>query len=62
MHESSLCTREVTGQPADIPAEIVKKLTKTSYESDKWHKDADKEDPSAISCKISQTQYLSQKW
>ena len=61
MSESSVCTREVTGQPADLPAEIVDKLTKMSYENDKWHLDVDKEDPSAISCKISQTQYLSQK-
>ena len=61
MSESSVCTKVGTGQPADLPAEIVEKLTKTSYDNDKWHTDVDKEDPTAITCKISQTQYLFQK-
>ena len=57
--ESSLCTREISGQLADFPAEITEKLSKTSYENKKkWHTDVDKQDPSAISCKVPQTQYL----
>ena len=58
MSEASVCIREVTGQLADLHAEIAEILSKTSYENKKWHTDVDKEDPSAISCKISQTQYL----
>ena len=51
--------KRISGQLADLPAEIAEKLSKTSYENKKkWHIDVDKEDPSAISCKISQTQYL----
>ena len=50
--------KEVTGEAADLPAEIAEKLTIVSYESDKWHTVEDKQDPNAISCKIYQTQYL----
>ena len=49
---------EVTEQAADLPAKIAEKLTKMSYENDKWHTIVDKQDPNAILCKICQTQYL----
>ena len=61
MSESSACTTQVSPQLADLPADIEGKLSTTSYENPKWHTDVDKHDPSAISCKISQTQYLSLK-
>ena len=55
MSGSSVCTREVSGQLEDLHAEIAEKVSKTSYKNEKWHTDGD---PSAISFKISQTQYI----
>ena len=56
--ESFACTTEVSWQLSDLPAEIEGKLSTASYKNPKWHTDVDKQNPSAISCKISQTQYL----
>ena len=59
--ESSGCTTPVSPQVSDLPADIVRKLSTTLYENPRWHTNVDKQHTSAISCKISQTQYLSQK-
>ena len=61
MSESSGCTTPVSQQVSDLPADIERKLSMTLYENLTWHADVDKQYTSAISCKISQTQYLSQK-
>ena len=57
--ESSGCITPVNQQVSELPADIEKKLSMTSYENPSWHTDADKQHTSAISCKISQMQYLS---
>ena len=59
--ESSRCTTPVSEQVSHLPADIDRKLSMTSYENPTWHKDVDKQQTSVISCKISPTQYLSQK-
>ena len=43
---------------SDLPPEIESKLSSITYDNQTWHTDVNKQDPSAISCKISQTQYL----
>ena len=53
MSESSGCTTLVSPQVSDVPADIVRKLSATSYENPTWHTDVDKQHTSAISCKIS---------
>ena len=57
--ESSGCTTPVSQKLSDLPADIERNLSMTSYENPTWHTDVDTQHPSAISCKISQTQYLS---
>ena len=59
--ESPGCTTPVHQQVSELPADIEKKLSVTLYGNPTWHTDADKQHTSTISCKISQTQYLSQK-
>ena len=59
--ESSGCITPVSQHVTDLPADIERKLSMTSYENPTWHTDGDKQHTSAISCKISQTQYLSWK-
>ena len=61
MSESSGCTTPLSPQLSGLPADIEGKLSTTLYENPKWHIDVDKQHTSAISCKVSQTQYLSQK-
>ena len=58
MSESSTCTTEVSQQLSDLPPEMEERLSTTSFKIPKWHRDVDKQDPSVISCKICQTQYL----
>ena len=59
--ESSQCTMEVQPEVSDVPIDIGTKLSATLLENPSWHIDVDKQYTSAISCNISQTQYLSQK-
>ena len=59
--ELSGCTTPVSQQVSDLPADIQRKLSMTLYENPTWHTHMDKQHTSAISCKISQTQYLSWK-
>ena len=61
MTESSGCITRVSPEVLDVPAAIERKLSTTSFENPTWHIDVDKQHTSAISCKISQTQYLSLK-
>ena len=56
--ESSASATQVSPQLSDLPSEIEGKLSAISYDNPKWHTDANKQDQSATSCKISQTQYL----
>ena len=59
--ESSGCTMEVNQQVSDLPLDIGMKLLTTSLENLSWHPDMDKQCTTAISCNISQSQYLCQK-
>ena len=44
--------------PSDLPPAIQSKISSTSYDNAMWHTDFFKQDPSATSCKISQTWYI----
>ena len=59
--ESSGCTMEIHQEVSDLPVDIGTKLSTTSLENPNWHTDMDKQYTTAISCNISQTQYLCQK-
>ena len=52
---------EVHQEVSDLPVDIGMKLLTTSLENPNWHTDMDKQHTTAISCNISQTQYLCQK-
>ena len=52
---------EVHKEVSDVPVDIGTKLSTTSLENPTWHTDVDKQYTTAISCNISQTQYLCQK-
>ena len=52
--QSSASITHVSAPPSDLPPEIQSKLS-ISYDSATWHTDFYKKDPSATSCKISQT-------
>ena len=58
---SSGCMMEVHKEVSDVPFDIGTKLSTTSLENPTWHMDVDKQYTTAISCNISQTQYLCQK-
>ena len=55
--ESSASATHVSAPPSDLPPEIESKLSLMSYDNAIWHTDFNKQDLSATSCKISQTQY-----
>ena len=59
--ESSGCITQVSPEVLDVPADIERKLSTTLFENPTWNIDVDKQHASAISCNISQTQYLSHK-
>ena len=59
--ESSQCTMEFHPEVSDVPVDIGTKLSITSLENPTWHTDVDKQYTSAMSCNISQSQYLCQK-
>ena len=58
MSESSVSVTQVSAQLSDLPPEIEGKSSLISYDNTKWHTNINEQDPSAASCKISQTQYL----
>ena len=59
--ESSASVAQGSPQLLGLHCEIEGKLSEISYDNTKWHTDIDKQDTSATSCKISQTQYLMSK-
>ena len=61
MSELSGCSTQVSPEVSDVPAEIARKLSTTSFENPTWHTDVDNQHKTPISCNISQTQYLFQK-
>ena len=54
----SASVTHVSAPPSDLPPAIENKLSSVSYDNETSHTDFYKQDPSATSCKISQTQYL----
>ena len=61
MSESYGYSIEVSPEISDVPAEIMTKLSTTSYENPTWHMDEDNRITTPISCNISQMQYLFQR-
>ena len=61
MTEPSGSITWVSPEVSDVLADIARKLSTTSFENLTWHIDVDKQHTCAMSCNISQTQYLSQK-
>ena len=59
--ESSGCTMEAHQEVSDLPVDIGTKLLTTSLENHNWYTDMGKQYTAAISCNISQIQYLFQK-
>ena len=47
-----------TATPSDLSPAIQIKICSVSYDNATWHTDFFKQDPSAMLCKICQTQYL----
>ena len=56
--QSSSSLTHGTAAPLDLPPAIQSKISSTSYDNATWHTDFFKQDPSATSCKISQTWYV----
>ena len=56
--ESSGCTTQVIPEVSDVPADIARKFSTTSFENPTWHTDVDKQH-TAISCNISHFQLSS---
>ena len=52
---------EAQKEVSDVLVNIGTKLSATSLENPMWHTDVDKQYTTAISCNISQTQYLCKK-
>ena len=55
MSQSSASVTNVSAPPSDLLPAIQSKLASMSYDNATWHTDFYKQDPSATSCKISQT-------
>ena len=56
--QSSSSLTHGTTAPSDVPPAIESMISSISYDNTTWNTDFCKQDPSATSCKISQTQYL----
>ena len=54
--QSSGCTIQIGPEVSDVPLDIARKLSTTSFENPTWHTDVDKQYTSTILCNISQTQ------
>ena len=49
MSESSGCSTQVSPEVSDVPTEIARKLSTTSFENPTWYTDVDKQHTTPIS-------------
>ena len=56
--QSSSSLTHGTAAPSDLPPAIHSKISSTSYDNATWHTDFFKQNPSATSCRVYQTQNI----